>query len=144
MIRVPRLKTNRHGIYCLRVLWLDESGKRREVQHSLGTKSPTIARLLALQFNLKIEHQRMTHRKPSSDIQAILDEIARPFELDLSKGIMKADGPDDHARMMEALKTYKEIHGVYPPLQEAMNMGRPTLPPQRSTKTAFNPLKKVL
>lgn len=142
MIRVPRLKTNRHGIYCLRVLWLDESGKRREVQHSLGTKSPTVARLLALQFNLKIEHQRMTNRKPSSNLQAILDDIARPFELDLSKGIMKADGPDDHARMMEALKTYKEIHGVYPPLQEAMNMGRPTLAPNEAQKRLLTRSKK--
>lgn len=142
MIRVPRLKTNRHGIYCLRVLWLDESGKRREVQHSLGTKSPTVARLLALQFNLKIEHQRMTNRKPSSTLQGILDEIARPFELDLSKGIMKAEGPEDHARMMEALKTYKEIHGAYPPLQEAMNMGRPTLPQQEAPKRLLTRSKR--
>jgi len=40
MIRVPRLKLNRHGVFCLRVLWLDESGKRRERLHSLNTKDP--------------------------------------------------------------------------------------------------------
>ncbi|MDI9335317.1 MAG: hypothetical protein QM533_13170 [Cytophagales bacterium] len=50
MIRVPRLKQNRHGVFSLRVIWQDPAGKRRETQRSLGTRSPTVACLLALQL----------------------------------------------------------------------------------------------
>ena len=71
----------------------------------------------------------MTSRKHTSAIQAILDEIKKPFELDLLNGIMKADGPEDFANMMKAIEAYKQLHGSFPPLQEAMKMGRPT-PPQ--------------
>lgn len=53
-----------------------------------------------------------------------LDGIANKFELDLSRGIMRADGPEDHARMMEAIRAYKDLHGTHPPLQVVMNMGR--------------------
>lgn len=54
-----------------------------------------------------------------------LDELVRKYELDMAHGVMKADGAADHALMMEALKAYKEIHGQFPPLQEAMTIGRP-------------------
>ena len=57
MIRVPRLKVNRLGVYCLRVVWTDEAGKRREATHSLRTKSPEVARVLALQFNEAYERK---------------------------------------------------------------------------------------
>ena len=134
MIKVPRLKTNRHGVFCVRVYWRDDTGKLRESLHSLGTKSATVARLLALQFNLKIEHQRMTSRKHTSAIQAILDEIKKPFELDLLNGIMKADGPEDFANMMKAIEAYKQLHGSFPPLQEAMKMGRAPQPPPPNPK----------
>jgi integrase len=134
MIRVPRLKTNRHGVYCLRILWLDDSGKRREAQYSLGTKTPALARILALKFNAELEHLRMTKPKPSSKFQEILDKTIRPFELDLSKGIMKADGPEDFDNMMKAIEAYKQLHGSFPPLQEAMKMGGPTLRQPESLK----------
>ena len=62
MIRVPRLKVNRLGVYCLRVVWSDEAGKRREATHSLRTKSPEIARVLALQFNEAYERKRSLRR----------------------------------------------------------------------------------
>jgi integrase len=38
--------------------------------------------------------------------------------------VMKADGPADHALMMEAIQAYKALHGTFPPLQETMNLGR--------------------
>ena len=141
MIRVPRLKTNRHGIYCLRVLWLDESGKRHETQHSLDTKNPSVARVLALKFNENFERQRMTRNKPPALLEA-LEKASHRFEFDMSKGIMKADGPEDHARLMEAIEAYKQLHGTLPSLQEAMNMGRPTLPQQEASKRLLTRSKK--
>lgn len=39
---------------------------------------------------------------PASLFDNDLDK-ARRFEIDLSKGLLRADGPEDHARMMEAL-----------------------------------------
>jgi integrase len=127
VIKVPRLKTNRHGVFCVRVYWRDEAGRLRESLYSLGTKEPSIARVLALKFNETLERQRMTRNKPPALLEA-LDKASHRFEFDLSKGIMKADGPEDHARLMEAIQAYKELHGTTPSLQEAMNMGRPALP----------------
>lgn len=128
MIRVPRLQQNRCGVYCLRIVWTDEAGKRRDSSHSLKTKSPDVARLLALQFNEAYERkrsiQRMSqHKKP--DFLPTLDEIASKYELDISRGIMRADNSADHELMMKAIETYKDLHGKFPPLQEAMNMGQP-------------------
>jgi hypothetical protein len=122
MIRVPRLKQNRHGVYSIRILWTDADGKRRESLHSLGTRHPTTARLLALAFNEAYERKRAMTEKPKLPN---LDELVRKYELDMAHGVMKADGAADHALMMEALKAYKEIHGQFPPIQEAMTIGRP-------------------
>ncbi len=121
MIRVPRLKLNRHGVFCLRVLWLDESGKRRERLHSLNTKDPTVARLMALQFNTSFELKRAMTFKPTFPS---LDGVLNKYDLDLSRGVMKSDGPDDHARMMEALRAYSEMRGTLPTLQPQTEAGR--------------------
>ena len=88
MIRVPRLKLNRHGVFCLRVLWLDESGKRRERLHSLNTKDPTVARLMALQFNTSFELQRAMTFKPTFPS---LDGVLNKYDLDLSRTVVKSD-----------------------------------------------------
>lgn len=126
MIKVPRLKINRHGVYSLRIYWRDEQGKLCETLHSLGTKSPEVARVLALQFNEAYERKRSLHRMTNTPPKHLpsLDGIADKFELDLSRGVMKSDGPEDFARMMQAIEAYKALHGTVPPLQEAMNMGR--------------------
>ena len=122
MIRVPRLKQNRHGVYSIRILWTDAAGQRRESLHSLGTRHATTARLLALAFNEAYERKRAMTEKPKLPN---LEELVRKYELDMAHGVMKADGAADHALMMEALKAYKEIHGQFPPIQEAMTIGRP-------------------
>ncbi|WP_312260013.1 site-specific integrase [Limnohabitans sp.] len=131
MIKVPRLKTNRHGVFCVRVYWRDDAGRLRESLHSLGTKSATVARLLALQFNTAYEQQRAMTSKPTPPK---FDDLLNKFELDISKGIMKAEGPEDFANMMKAMEAYKAMHGTLPNLQEAMNMGRPALPSAESPK----------
>ena len=136
MIRVPRLKVNRLGVYGLRVVWTDEAGKRREATHSLRTKSPEVARVLALQFNEAYERKRslrrMSTKKP--DHLPNFEDFAAKFELDLSRGVMKSDSPEDFARMMQALEAYKAIHGTHPPIQEAMNLGRQPRPMAKSMR----------
>lgn len=125
MIKVPRLKANRHGVFCIRVYWRDEVGKLRESLHSLGTKSATVARLLALQFNEAFERQRAMTAKPTLPN---LDDLINKYKLDIGRGIMEASGPEDHALMMKAIEAYKALHGTMPPLQEAMNAGRTSAP----------------
>ena len=136
MIRVPRLKVNRLGVYCLRVVWTDEAGKRREATHSLRTKSPEIARVLALQFNEAYERKRSQRRMSTKKPEHLpnLEDFANKFELDLSRGVMKSDSPEDFARMMQALEAYKAIHGTQPPIQEAMNLGRQPRPVAKSMR----------
>jgi hypothetical protein len=64
VIKVPRLKANRHGVFCIRVYWRDENKVLRESMHSLRTKDAGIARILALQFNESFERKRlMTSKK---------------------------------------------------------------------------------
>lgn len=132
MIKIPRLKTNKNGVYCLRVLWRDEDGQRKERQHSLNTKDADIARILALQFNEAFERKRLmtTKRKLPS-----IADLVQKYELDIAKGVMKADSPEDHALMMEAIKAYKDLHGTLPPLQQAISMTpQATRPPVKSMK----------
>jgi hypothetical protein len=127
VIKVPRLRTNRHGVFCVRVYWRDDVGKLRESLHSLGTKSATVARILALQFNEAYERRRAMTEKPNFPN---LDDLSNKYKLDVKNGIMEANGPEDHALMMQAIEAYKAVHGSLPSLQEAMNMGRPSLAPR--------------
>ncbi len=132
VIKVPRLKTNRHGVFCVRVYWRDDAGKLRESLHSLGTKSATVARILALKFNEAFERQRAMTEKPTFPN---LDNLLNKYKLDMGRGIMEANGPDDHALMMQAIEAYKAMHGGLPSLQDAMNMGRPSQPPRILAKS---------
>ncbi len=83
----------------------------------------------------------MTRNKPPALLEA-LEKASHRFEFDMSKGIMKADGPEDHARLMEAIEAYKQLHGTLPSLQEAMNMGRPTLPHNEAPKRLLTRSKR--
>jgi len=148
-LKIPRLLKNRLGVYCVRAYFFDQNGIRKVKQVSLKTKDCQIARVLALKFNLELEQNTaMATKKPWLDelfedkinpVIPNLDSIANKFELDLSKGVMKSDGPEDHARMMEAIKAYKDLHGVHPTLQEQMNMGRARPPEFFPTNSAITP-----
>ncbi|MDI9233713.1 tyrosine-type recombinase/integrase [Limnohabitans lacus] len=54
-LKVPRLAKSRNGVFFVRVLWRDATGKRHIKQISLQTKQPALARVLALKFNFEIE-----------------------------------------------------------------------------------------
>jgi hypothetical protein len=104
VIKVPRLETNRHGVFCIRIYWQDENKVLRESLHSLCTKDAGIARILALQFNEAYERKRHMSKKP---LFPSIDELTNKYELDMSRGVMKADGKDDHALMMQAIEAYR-------------------------------------
>ena len=53
-LKVPRLSKNRHGVFYVRSSVADDSKGRKVVQHSLGTKDPQQAKILALQFCLTL------------------------------------------------------------------------------------------
>ena len=110
-----RLTTNRHGTFSLR--WIvpvrlrDEHGRPREVRISLRTRDDQQARILALQFNLALEHNKaMSRPDPSTtapwSIQAgnLKIEVNGSEDQRLFQQAMKAD-PDLRAALMEALRS---------------------------------------
>ncbi|MDL5038978.1 hypothetical protein QRD40_21810 [Comamonas sp. Y6] len=95
MIKVPRLKLNRFGVFCLRVIYKDEYGKRKETLQSLNTKDPRIARVLALQFNL--DHELRRSEAMSYKNKASIEELAKrlksssrnqTYTIDLQQGVI--------------------------------------------------------
>ena len=98
-LRVPRLGVNRHGVFYVRSSELDESGRRKVTQRSLGTKNPLTAKLAALHFCLGLVKEELM-----SDI----NKHGQNYEVDLSTGKVKADGPEDHARAMEVVRMLLE------------------------------------
>ena len=125
---------NRYGVFSIRIIIpsaLTGTGKRREVRHSLGTKNPDIARILALQFNLHFEQARMSSNKTK-----LIDLISNPYRFDAKTGVMEATDAADHERMMEAVRLYREIHGTFPALQEAIQYkaGQNFSPPDQQPK----------
>jgi integrase len=98
-LRVPRLGVNRYGVFYVRSSDVDESGRRMVTQRSLGTKNPLNAKLAALHFCLGLVKEELM-----SDI----NKYGQNYEVDLSTGKVKADGPEDHARAMDIVRMLLE------------------------------------
>jgi hypothetical protein len=79
----------------------------KQFKRSLNTSDRRTAIIRALDW---IRAIRM------ADNEIDLSKI-RKFEIDLSQGIAKADGPDDHAHMMEALAMMKSLQAGVAPVQ---------------------------
>jgi integrase len=58
MIKTPRLAKNRHGVFYVRAVFFAKNTQRKVKQISLKTKDPEKARILALEFNLSIQHAK--------------------------------------------------------------------------------------
>lgn len=107
-IKVPRLGINRFGVYYVRSSSLDATGRRKVIQKSLDTKNPQLAKILALKFCLNLVSEDVL-----SDFRNKLDR----YEFDLTTGKAKSDGPDDHVRMLEAMKAMQDVLSLQVKLQ---------------------------
>ena len=100
-LKIPRLGRNRHGVFYVRSsVPSGASGGRKVHQQSLGTKDPHLARILGLRFCLAL-----AEGGSMSDLRRLTGR----YELDLEDGTAKAEGPEDHARMMDAMKAMREV-----------------------------------
>lgn len=129
VIKIPRLKKNRHGVYCLRYYHRTECGTLKEISQSLGTKEPQQARILALRFNAAFEEQRANEK---------MNRYPK-FEIDLSRGVMKADGPEDYDRMLQAFELMRVERNARLEREEAervqrLERGEPEPVPKTSQK----------
>ena len=73
---------------------------------------------------------------------ALLHNMTKPtpfppakYELDASRGIFKADGPEDHARLMQAIEALKSLHTGQP--QAPAPIAAPTAPAPADDPTAL-------
>jgi integrase len=123
MVKVPRLKRNRYGVYGLRMLWLDETGKRRETLHSLQTKDGATARVLALKFNLLIETHGMDNIKRFTNPLKITAADGEILDFDPSNPAEAAWAKtwrDDKAKELAALKAEAKAQGRELTMMEGM------------------------
>ena len=103
-IKVPRLGINRSGAYYVRTsVRTSVSGSRKVVQRSLGTKDPNLAKILALKFCLELVLE---------DALSSIHKNISYYEFDLRQGVAKADGAEDHARLLDAMKTMANLQAV--------------------------------
>ena len=72
----------------------------KQVKKSLGTpyKRVAIIRAVALLNSFAMPHK----------------DLPAKYELDASRGIFKADGPEDHARLLEAIEALKTMQSGLP------------------------------
>lgn len=99
-ITVPRLGLTRHGVFFVRFpSSVDANGRRTVVQQSLRTKSPALAKILALRFCLQLAEGATVS---SNDHR---HGIA-PWTANPTTGEFSAEGEDDQRRLMEFMKEY--------------------------------------
>jgi integrase len=111
-IRIPRVFRNHCGTYCFR---LKQDGRERRI--SLHTKCPLTAAILAFDLNARVEKERALKNPKLSDLGLNPDpDKNKQYEADMMRGIFRADGPEDHARMMDMLG---KVSPMLPLIQQA-------------------------
>lgn len=99
-ITVPRLGLTRHGVFFVRFPSnVDANGRRTVVQQSLRTKSPALAKVLALRFCLQLAEGATVN---SNDHR----HGTVPWTANPTTGEFSADGEEDQRRLMEFMKEY--------------------------------------
>lgn len=144
------LKISRCGIFYFRMsvpVALRSLIGKREILHSLRTRSPATARKLAYSFasTTYALFEKMAYdpkRFNPADLSTFpTSDKIRPYEIDLAQGIMKSDGPEDHARMMEAIGVLKTMP---PPPPAAPAPAQWVEPPPKQTITISKALVEYL
>ena len=65
--------------------------------------------------SLRTSYKRVAIIRAITLIDSLMrKELPPKYELDVSKGIFKADGPDDHARLMQAIEALKTMQSGLP------------------------------
>ena len=152
MLLASHLARSRHGVFQFRVVLPDALALaigQKEIRRSLGTREPEVARLAAYGLSAKIIplvrslSSAMASNPKDIDPDNIWETLnivgntGKRYELDLQRGIMKADGPDDHARMMEAIAAAKALNAVMDvPRRQMSPIDAPPPPPATSNDAA--------
>lgn len=74
----------------------------KQFKRSLGTSDEKLAIIRATRI-----YEIVMAKQLEGDLLSLNLDKVRKFEIDLSKGVLRADGPEDHQRMMEALAVLK-------------------------------------
>lgn len=78
----------------------------QQIKRSLRTGDPLLAKLRAVQLLGALD----MHRPKISDFN--FPDTLKKYEIDLASGKLKADGPEDHALMMEALNRLTSVQKI--------------------------------
>jgi integrase len=117
-LKVPRLAKNRHGVYYVRAIFFDLTGKRHIQQHSLSTKNSQEARALALKFNLNIEERRMNIKNFSNSLRlhpdgSIEADLTKPEELAFMERLTRKSAAKMEAER-EAMRAQERAWAMLP------------------------------
>lgn len=96
----------------------------KQVKRSLRTSYQRVAIIRAITLLNGLTMQKATGDFPTK------------YELDISKGIAKSDGPEDHARLMQAIEALKTLQSGLPLAASAMApapVAAPSQPPDDPT-----------
>jgi integrase len=136
--KVPRLGKSRNGVFYVRSLWRDSTGKRHLRQSSLGTKDPLLAQAIALRFSLTLtEAKAMAMAKKTGGIADLLSLHTNPLKITTATGEVVDFDPSNPAEAAYADKVLSQareqaaaLYKQGATLQEAMNATRqaPSLP----------------
>lgn len=74
---------------------------------------------LQVKKSLKTGYRREAIIRAISLLNTLNMPLPQKYELDLSKSVLKADGPEDHARLMEAMAAMNALHAGQPVAQAA-------------------------
>lgn len=91
---------------------------KKQFKRSLGTRDPAVAKLRALDFLRAIA----MYKPKLSDFNLDPSKLSK-YELDLSRGIARSDGPEDHARLLEAIEAIGPIYNL-PPAPQGVELSR--------------------
>ena len=83
--------------------------------------------------SLRTSYQRVAIIRAITLLDSLMRKDLPPkYELDLSRGVAKSDGPEDHARLMEAIEALKTM-------QSGLPLAAPVVAPSAASQPADDP-----
>jgi len=136
----PRLYVREYGVFYLRIITpkaLQATTGKRETWHSLRTKDPTEARILALSYALELERAKAGMGNKKSNIAGVAAEVSRPLSITTPDGF-KVDYDHTDPTETEAAQAFIAKH-TPPAITEAQRLAwqAQELAHLRDTEAAF-------